>query len=306
MKADLREVLICEKDSQHIYCLFNYDFEKSREVKKLLSTILLKIKEYLMGFDQYEVTIGIGTEKKEFGEIRFSILEAYRAVCNRMRYGTGRLIYFDSISGADRQQDRDRFEELRDEIAASVEACDRESLESCIGELFNNGHVPESSDMTRYYELAEKLVDTFYAQLNLNQEEAGSQKKELLEKCQHCYKLPQMVRLLKQNLGDCLEMLRTLAETPVRQTDPPGQAVCGGTLPGKDPAGGYRPGGRSESCIFQRPVQKRDGYEFQQLSDQRQNGEGKKDADFDFHQRDYRGGRRRSGLRGSEIFQPAV
>ena len=219
--ADLREVLICEKDSQHIYCLFNYDFEKSREVKKLLSTILLKIKEYLMGFDQYEVTIGIGTEKKEFGEIRFSILEAYRAVCNRMRYGTGRLIYFDSISGADRQQDRDRFEELRDEIAASVEACDRESLESCIGELFNNGHVPESSDMTRYYELAEKLVDTFYAQLNLNQEEAGSQKKELLEKCQHCYKLPQMVRLLKQNLGDCLEMLRTLAETrsakPIRQ-----------------------------------------------------------------------------------------
>ena len=221
LRAELSEILICEKDSLHIYCLFNYNFEKSREVKKLLSTMLLKIKEYLMGFDQYEVTIGIGTEKKEFGEIRFSILEAYRAVCNRMRYGTGRLIYFDAVSGMEEQPEKNRFEEHKDEFLASIEACDRETLSNGITELFDNGRAAENRDMTCYYERAEKLIDLFYAQTNLSQEGEESQKKELLDKCQHCYKLPQLMRLLKQSLGDSLEMLRTLAETrsakPIRQ-----------------------------------------------------------------------------------------
>ncbi len=30
LKAELEEILICEKEYLHIYCLFNYDFGKSR------------------------------------------------------------------------------------------------------------------------------------------------------------------------------------------------------------------------------------------------------------------------------------
>ena len=39
------EVLICERDTLHIYCLFNYDKEKSKSVRNYISELLLKIKD---------------------------------------------------------------------------------------------------------------------------------------------------------------------------------------------------------------------------------------------------------------------
>lgn len=219
LKAELEEILICEKDYLHIYCLFNYDFVRSRMVRELISDVLLRIKEYLMGFDQYEVTIGIGSERTEFGEIRFSILEAYRAVCNRMRLGTGRLIYFDTIPGAGEAEIRERFEECRDSLHASIDSCSGENLSACISGIFAEVPAGEGIDMTAYYMAAEKLIDLFFSALN--QEELSNQKKDLQSKCQHCCKLARLAKLLKQSLGDCVEMIRMTAETkstkPIRQ-----------------------------------------------------------------------------------------
>ena len=79
------EVLICEKENLHIYCLFNYDDSKAKEIRSRINDILSEIQEYLLGFEQYEVTIGVGREKKEFGEISFSIKESNRAVLNNLK-----------------------------------------------------------------------------------------------------------------------------------------------------------------------------------------------------------------------------
>ena len=67
LQTEAEEVLICEKENLHIYCLFNYDCTKSKVIRNKISDILSDIKEYLMGFEQYEVTIGVGTERTEFG-----------------------------------------------------------------------------------------------------------------------------------------------------------------------------------------------------------------------------------------------
>lgn len=93
--------------------MFNYDRDKEKDIKELVSKILIQIKEYLMGFDQYEVTIGIGTKTCDFEEIRFSILESYKAVCNRMCHGTGRLIYAETFSEDMDIQLKKRFEKMR-------------------------------------------------------------------------------------------------------------------------------------------------------------------------------------------------
>lgn len=58
------EVLICEKENLHIYCLFNYDDSKAKEIRGRINDILSEIQEYLLGFEQYEVTIGVGREKR--------------------------------------------------------------------------------------------------------------------------------------------------------------------------------------------------------------------------------------------------
>ena len=92
-----QEILCCEKEALHIYALFNYRSENSREIRSAISEILSQIKEYLLRFEQYEATIGIGMEKTLFSETRISIHEASRAVGNRIGLGCGRLIYAENL-----------------------------------------------------------------------------------------------------------------------------------------------------------------------------------------------------------------
>ncbi len=219
LRTELDEVLICEKEALHIYCLFNYGREKSKAVRNFISEILLKTKEYLMGFDQYEVTIGIGTEKTEFSAIRFSILEAYRAVCNRMHLGSGRLIYYDTLSAAENDDLKNRLEDAKETIYSSIDTYSRDALAACISSLFDDQSAGPDVDAAEYYAAAERLTELFFNYLG--QDEMAEQKRLLQIRCQHCRKLPQLSRLLKQSLGDCLDMLRVIAETkstkPIRQ-----------------------------------------------------------------------------------------
>lgn len=219
VKTELKEFLICEKDYLHIYCLFNYNCEKEKDVKELISKILIQIKDYLMGFDQYEVTIGIGSAKSEFGEMRFSILESYRAVCNRMYNGTGRLIYAETFSEDMDIKLKKRFENIRDSLHNSIETFSVENIEINLRELFKAPESIENMDMSAYYITAEKVIELFFNYLN--QEQLFNQKKLLLTRCQHCYKLEQLTNLLIKSLGSCLEMIRETEETkaikPIRQ-----------------------------------------------------------------------------------------
>lgn len=218
IKGNSQEFLLCEKEYLHIYCVFNYDAGERKTLQYLISDILLKIKEYLMGFDQYEVTIGIGSEQTAFSQIRFSILEAYRAVCGRMCCGTGRLIYSEDVPESSDTKLKKRFEEAKEGLCASIDAYSEEQLEEYVTEIFQET-VLETVDMTEYYLTAEKLVELFF--YHLDQEELDTQKKVLLSKCQHCYKLKQLTQLLIQELGSCLKMLRESEKTksikPIRQ-----------------------------------------------------------------------------------------
>ena len=54
----VEEVLICKKENLHIYCLFNYDVSNRKKIKECINRILSDIQEQLLGFEQYEVTIG--------------------------------------------------------------------------------------------------------------------------------------------------------------------------------------------------------------------------------------------------------
>ena len=136
MKNNVQEFLICEKEYMHIYCLFNYDAEQSRKIKELINRILIIVKDYLMGFDQYEVTIGIGSEQESFDKIRFSILEAYRAVCNRMHCGIGRLIYLEEIPSDTDLGIWKRFEDKKEYLYSSIGDYSGQNLKKQVLEIY--------------------------------------------------------------------------------------------------------------------------------------------------------------------------
>lgn len=121
----------------YIYCLFNYDFSKKKNIKNSINDILIEIKDYLMGFEQYEVSIGIGMERKEFAEIRFSIKEAHRAVGNRIKQGVGRVIYAETIHPGTGEEEY-LTEEEKDWIRGSIESYSVDKLDQCINQMYSN------------------------------------------------------------------------------------------------------------------------------------------------------------------------
>lgn len=218
MKKNVQEFLICEKEYMHIYCLFNYDTEQSREIKTLINHILNIVKDFLMGFDQYEVTIGIGSEQNSFDKIRFSILEAYRAVCNRIHYGVGRLIYSEDVSPDTDSEIKKRFEDKKEHLYNSIDNYSGQNLKNQIMEIFGNSP-QKNTDATEYYGIAEKIVDLFFS--HLSQENTAERKTMLLNKCQNCYTFNQLTNVLSDTMKYYLDLLQENQKTksirPIRQ-----------------------------------------------------------------------------------------
>lgn len=219
--AEAEEVLICEKENLHIYCLFNYDYSRAKTIRNSINDILSEIKEYLIGFEQYEVTIGVGTERTEFGEIRFSIKEAYRAAGNRIRLGTGRLIYAESIPHGGKAVPADTGDDGWDAALSSMESYSRENLGQSINQIYSRFVMRDDIDFSYCYDTAEKLISLFFDNINMQQEESAQVKRKLLANCQHCYTVTSMKNLLKAALGEYLDASRRAIEAestkPVRQ-----------------------------------------------------------------------------------------
>ena len=221
LKTDTEEVLICAKDNLHIYCLFNYDFNNSKSIKNSINSILAEIKDYLMGFEQYEVTIGVGTERKEFAEIRFSIKEAHQAVGNRIKQGVGRAIYADTIP---RNLGKKEIisEEQKEWIRASIEGYSVDKLECCINQIYSAYMATQDKlDFSECYDIAEEIINCFFDYVEIQQEEIGQLKKKIFSNCEHCYTIGGLKKCLKRYLGEVVEVSREAAEVeslkPIRQ-----------------------------------------------------------------------------------------
>lgn len=221
LENEAEEVLICKKENLHIYCLFNYEMSKSKKIKNCINKILSDIKEYLLGFEQCEVTIGVGTEKSEFGNIRFSIKEANKAIGNRIKQGVGRLIYSETI-----KIDNQSYEEIltlaeKENIKKCLESYSAEELDMLINNMYREYSTNEERDFSECYVKAEEFIDYFFDQFDIKKDEIRKVRKDIQAGCQHCYTLYKLKKYLQQNLGGYLRESRESIEEesakPIRQ-----------------------------------------------------------------------------------------
>jgi len=204
-KGSAKEQIICEKENLHIYCLVNYDSSRSKEIKDSINNILTEIQEYLIKFELYEATIGIGRDVTNQGEIGISVSEAFRAVQNRIKYGIGRLIYSKTLS-LNNKLDIDEFlNKYREKYLASIESYSKESFEQCVNEIFRDIGSRDDIDFSCCYDIAERLIYAFFDHLKIKNEEGEALKRHLLNAYQHCYTLVRLKNLLSRHLGEYLE-----------------------------------------------------------------------------------------------------
>lgn len=216
LKEIADSVLLCEKSEQHIYCLFCYQSDQSAAIRDCLGEMLLNIQKYLMESDFYVVTIGIGKEQFGIGKIRYSIKGAYRAVCNRIRLGTGRLIYEEGIPEYEAEDVRitDCIEELKTIHSAYSE----DKLNALIDALFKKYLREEELDYSGCYKLAEMLTEKFFDEFT---EVENEQKQKILSKIQHSNSILRLKKMLKTDLCAELRQRKEAAQSesikPVRQ-----------------------------------------------------------------------------------------
>ena len=221
LEGQVKEKLICEREQGYIFCLLAYEADKFKEIKTLINLVLSEVQDYLIGFEQYEVTIGIGLERKEFEEIRFSIQEAQKAVQNRIELGTGRLIYSKHLPSQDTNSICSYLESLEARLLTSINSYSKETLEHSIQDIFRDLQKEEKHSSFCYYELGNQLIQCFFEKIEI-QDNQGQQLKEfLLSSIQHCYSVSGLKSLLIKHLGayleHCLKVLETEPTKPIRK-----------------------------------------------------------------------------------------
>ena len=220
LQPQVEQLLVCSKEYMHIYVLCCYSEEADRQIGERISSLLLQIKEHLRIMDQFHVTIGIGKAKHVFSEIRFSILESYIAVCNRIVYGTGRLIWADSVFLGENAGWSERERLVRQKILHDADALIAEHIPSYVHEIYGSRSELEQVNMAAYYEGAEQTIDSFFSHLGIEEEVRAKLQKQVLNGIHHCHRAVQLSDLMAQFFQGCIgsakEALESQLVKPVR------------------------------------------------------------------------------------------
>ena len=218
LKDAASETLICEKEDLHIYVLLSYAEASAKKVRMCVNRILSDIQEYLLKFEQYEVTVGVGTERRSFADIRFSIREANRAVGNRLRQGTGRLIFANTLPAERKEQLL--TDGLSEEFGSAVETFDIERTEHCINRIFA-GFSGDDCDCSQCYDVVDELLDILLTRTSAQTEEMETTRARISHLSQHCGSMTRLRQFLKTEFGGYLESIREAVESesirPIRQ-----------------------------------------------------------------------------------------
>ena len=216
----VREALFTRYKNLHIYGLLNYDEEQKQDVKETVNTVLTKVQDMLSSFDRYVVTIGVGAAKSEISGIRESFEESYRASCNRLRYGTGRIIYYEMIPKPQDELSDKILEDHKETIINAIDSLNNEQLEHESGIMFSEMFCINNADLTNCYKLAEKLIVFVCRQIDPEEENTAGCK-EAAERITFCGRITQLKEYVSQTLSEMLTQKKNALESrsvrPVRQ-----------------------------------------------------------------------------------------
>ena len=220
LRPQVQQLLVCDKEYMHIYVLCCYSEESDMQIGEHISDLLLQIKEYLRMMDQFHVTIGIGRAKHAFSEIRFSILESHIAVCNRIVYGTGRLIWADSVYLGENPEWTERERQIRQKLLHDTDALTAEHIPSYIQDIYGSRSILERVNMAAYYEGVEQTVESFFRHLGVDEDTREKLQKQMLNGIYHCHRAVQLSEFMSRFFQECIGLAKEAVESqlvrPVR------------------------------------------------------------------------------------------
>lgn len=211
LEVNVGEVIGCNKEFMNIFFLFNYSIEDAKSIGSILNTTLSKINEYLIGFERYRATIGVGNEKSELNDIKISINEARYTIEKRLSIGINRVIYFEDIN-KENLSDKyaDMMNEYNDELKKGMESFDIEKIKYILADIFRKISDGQNEDMV--YQIYDRIYGLFK---EYSDEKIEEEYRDILSLLNSCCNLSDCKKVILKYVLDCLEYIKSKSEGQV-------------------------------------------------------------------------------------------
>lgn len=223
LENKVSEVISCDKEFMNVYFLFTYRSSDKDEIKNLLNQILIKINDYLLGFERYRATIGVGGEKTEFNDIKISIKEAQEAISKRLCFGINRIIFYKDIcineGSAGRISCLDIANEYRDELKRSIESFSIDKVKYIVNSIFMKISKISLENIDEIYFLTEWAIRLFD---DYDDDMVSGKSDEMNRLLNSCWNINECKTVFLNYITDCVNYIKNKSEVqilkPVRVT----------------------------------------------------------------------------------------
>ena len=208
LEVNVGEVIGCNKEFMNIFFLFNYSIEDAKSIGSILNTILSKINEYLIGFERYRATVGVGSEKSKLNDIKISINEARYTIEKRLRIGINRVIYFEDLNRVNSSNEYvDIMNEYNDELKKGMESFDIEKIKYILSEIFRKISDGQNEDIV--YQIYDRIYGLFK---DYSDEKIEEEYRDALSLLNSCCNLSDCKKVILKYVLDCLEYIKSKSE----------------------------------------------------------------------------------------------
>lgn len=220
----IKDMIICPTKYNHTFCLIGFQEKMSCEIMKMISRVLLQLKDNLRKFNIQEVTIGISNEVENKQSISDADLvnEARSAVNNRIKLNTGRLIRYANIDKCmlSRKNIELLIEAQRKRLQTAFEYFTVQEIESAVDVIFEKLECMPDLNADVYFEMIcalREIIDSITGRKMENKNELRGRYFGILYNCRSILEMKRSIRrLVIQEFNEIQKELLDQYAKPVR------------------------------------------------------------------------------------------
>ena len=222
LKPQVIDIVVSVKKSMWILVLFNFQKENKKSIYSVLEQLFYDMRKYMAGFENYEITMGLGGQTADFSKINLTLEMATEAVRCRIFEGSGIFINTCTEGRNCDAKAEEIVQNCGEDIKKYILVFRCDELHRFIRKCFDEAD-KEKVMASEYYEMAKYLltdyVQSIYQLFHEEMEEILFQWKDALESCKTVSSIKKFVlESLKNHLKSLGQKQLDLERKPILDT----------------------------------------------------------------------------------------
>lgn len=196
------DIAITQQKHGFILAVLNYAADKKEEVNQLVEHVFTQGKDYLSGFENYEMTAGTSGEYGEFTLLSHGVEAAKEAAYDRIVSGIGRLIDIKNITHKRTLCADEISEDFRERIFKAAEISKYDDMRHLVSQAFHEAK-NRNAFASEYYGLSSLILNNYLLRNPFGTEESKNHKMGQWDEIIHnCKSIRQLESFTAQTMAD--------------------------------------------------------------------------------------------------------